>query len=399
MLKLAKLLLLLLIYLSICPIATAADWQQIQQKAEGQTVYFNAWGGSETINAYIRWAGDQVEQRYGVKVTQVKVADTAEVVSRILAEKTAGRNDHGTVDLVWINGENFRAMKENGLLYGPFSQWLPNYSLVDTEHKTTTLSDFTTPVDNLEAPWGMAQLVFMYDSARISQPPLSMQELLAFAHQHPGRFTYPAPPAFHGTTFLKQALYELTPDPAVLSKPVSQTDFNKATQPLWAFLDELHPLMWRQGKSFTTSATEMKQLLNDGEIDISLSFNPNDASNAIATGELPDTIRSYVHRSGTIANSHFVAIPFNSSAKEGAMVFADFLLSPEAQARKANTGVWGDPTVLAMNKLNASQLALFTTLPMGLAPLTADDLANVTLEPHVSWVAALEQAWQQRYAH
>ena len=398
MTKLAKLLPLLLLNLSVCATAMAADWPQILQQAKGQTVYFNAWGGSETINDYIRWAGDQVEQLYDVKVEQVKIADTAEVVSRILAEKAAGRNDHGTVDMVWINGENFRAMKENGLLYGPFTQWLPNYALVDTEHKTTTLSDFTTAVDHLEAPWGMAQLVFMYDSAKISQPPLSMKELLAFAHQHPGRFTYPAPPAFHGTTFLKQALYELTADPAVLSKPVSQADFDKVTQPLWDFLDELHPLMWHQGKSFTNSATEMKQLLNDGEIDISLSFNPNDASNAIASGELPDSIRSYVHRSGTIANTHFVAIPFNSSAKAGAMVLANFLMSPEAQARKADTRIWGDPTVLAMNKLNQQQQALFADLPTGKAPLTADDLANVILEPHVSWVDALERAWQRRYA-
>ncbi|AJQ93907.1 ABC transporter substrate-binding protein [Gynuella sunshinyii] len=377
----------------------AADWQQIQQQARGQTVYFNAWGGSETINDYIRWAGKEVNQRYGIKLEQVKINDAADVVSRILAEKTAGRTTDGTVDLIWINGENFRAMKANSLLYGPFTQDLPNYALVDTEHKITTLYDFTTPVDNLEAPWGMAQLVFMYDSARISQPPRSMTELLAFARQHPGRMTYPAPPAFHGTTFLKQALYELAQDPKVLSKPVSEVDFDQVTKPLWDFLDQLHPLMWRQGKTFTSGSAEMQQLLNDGEIDISLSFNPNDASNAINSGELPDSIRSYVHRSGTIANTHFVAIPFNASAKAAAMVVADFLMSPQAQAHKADTQVWGDPTVLSMDKLSSADKALFDALPAGKAALSAQDLANVIPEPHVSWVEPLEQAWQQRYAH
>ena len=111
----------------------------------------------------------------------------------------------------------------------------------------------------------------------------------------------------------------------------------------------------------------MKRLLADREIFISLSFNPSEASNAIATGELPDSIRTYVHEGGTIGNTHFLAIPFNSSAQEGAMVLADFLLSPEAQARKSDPSIWGDPTVLALAKLSPEQRSLFETIPRGVA--------------------------------
>ena len=55
---------------------------------------------------------------------------------------------------------------------------------------------------------------------------------------------------------------------------------------------------------------------------------------------------------GTIGNTHFVAIPYNSSAKEGAQVVANFLLSPEAQARKLDPTVWGDPTVLGLSLIH-----------------------------------------------
>ena len=374
------------------------DWSSIESKAKGQTIYFNAWGGSDTINDYIRWAGDEVEKRYDVKVVHVKVTDTGDVVSRVLAEKTAGRTDKGTVDLVWINGENFRSMKANELLAKPYTQLLPNYQLVDTEGKPTTLFDFTTPVDNLEAPWGMAQLVFMYDTKKLSSHPSTMSELLKVAKSNPGRVTYPAPPSFYGTTFIKQALIELTANKDALYGPVDQANFNEVTQPLWSFLDELHPNMWRKGQSFTSGAPEMKQLLNDGEIFVSLSFNPNDASNAIANDELPDTVRTYVHSSGTIGNTHFVAIPFNSSVKEGAMVFANFLMSPEAQARKANPSIWGDPTVLAMSKIDNKQKMAFDNLPVGVATLTAEQLGSVLREPHASWVEALEKEWQKRYS-
>ena len=92
----------------------------------------------------------------------------------------------------------------------------------------------------------------------------------------------------------------------------------------------------------------MKQLLADGEVDIIFAFNPSEASSAIAAGELPDTVRSFTFPGGTLANTHFVAIPYNAAAKAGALVLADFLLSPEAQARKQDPKVWGDPTVLAM---------------------------------------------------
>lgn len=378
--------------------ADSAQWNKIVSIAQGQTVYFNAWGGADVINDYILWAGEEVKKRYGVEVKHVKVTDIGEVVSRVLAEKGVGRTDKGSVDLMWINGENFRAMKENGLLAAPYTQLLPNYDLVDTENKPTTLYDFTVPVDNMEMPWGMAQLVFMYDSVRINEPPADMNTLLEMLRKHPGIFTYPSPPNFHGTTFVKQVLLELVDDRSVLASPVDQDVFDRVTIPLWDYLDKLHPLMWRGGRTFTSNASEMKQLLNDGEIAISLSFNPNEASNAINNEELPETVRSYVHQGGTIGNSHFVAVVFNSSAKEGAMVFANFLLSPEAQARKADPAVWGDPTVLSMKKVSVEDKALFATVPRGKATLSAEELGKVLSEPHATWVEALEQEWQKRYA-
>jgi len=373
-------------------------WQKTLASAKGQTVYFNAWGGSETINAYIRWAAEQVEDQYQVTVKQVKITDTGNVVSRLLAEKSAGRTSSGSVDLVWINGENFKSMKDNGLLAKAYTQQLPNYLLVDTENKPSTLYDFTTAVDNLEAPWGMAQMVFMYDTAHLDSHPQDMHTLLSTVQDNKGRFSYPAPPNFHGTSFIKQALIELIADKRLLSKAVVKEDFSKVTAPLWAYLDKLHPLMWRSGRSFPSSAGQMKKLLNNSEIFISLSFNPNDASNAIANDELPESIKTYVHAKGTLGNTHFVAIPFNAKAKEGAKVFANFLMSPAAQARKASPQVWGDPTVLAMQKLSEAQRQSFSDLPLGQATLSTEQLGTVLLEPHASWVAALEQEWLSRYA-
>ena len=246
--------------------AQANEWENITNSSKGQTVYFNAWGGSEAINDYIRWAGKQVKKRYGLTIKHVKVTDVGDVISRIIAEKAVNRNSAGSVDLIWINGENFRSLKDNHLLFGPFLQKLPNYQLVDFENKPTILSDFTTPVENMEAPWGMAQLIFMYDASQVTNYPKNMKDLLIFAKKHPGKITYPAPPSFYGTTFLKQVLLEMAEKKYPLYHPVKDANFEATTAPLWKFLDQLHPFMWRKGKAFTSGAPEMKQLLNDREI-------------------------------------------------------------------------------------------------------------------------------------
>ena len=372
--------------------ATAA-WDAIAKEARGQTVYFNAWAGAEPINAYIRWAAQQVQERNGVRVEHVKISDAADVVKRVRSEKAAGKLD-GTVDLVWINGANFLAMKREGLLYGPFATALPNYALVDVQGKPTTRLDFAEPVEGMEAPWGMAQLTFLVDAKRTPQPPQNMQELLAFAKANPGRVTYPRPPDFHGSTLLKQFLLDLNPTRELFYKPVTPEAFAKATAPLWNYLDALHPHLWRAGKQFASNASATRQMLADGELRWALTFNPNDAANEIAAARMPASVVSYQFPTGTIGNSHFVAIPFNARAKAAAMLFANFLLSAEAQARKADISVWGDPTVLDIAKLLPKEQALFAAKA---APGQVHNAAPALPEPQGSWVEPLEKEWLRRY--
>ena len=192
-----------------------AKWDAVLAEAKGETVYWNAWGGAENINAYIEWAGAEVEKRYGVKLVHVKLDDTASAVAKVVAEKAAGKDEGGSVDLIWINGENFASMKKQQLLLSPgWAEKLPNWQYVDVAGKPTVRTDFTIPVDGLESPWGMAKLVFFHDTAKTAPAsmPKSAKELLDWAKKNPGRFTYPQPPDFIGSSFLKQVASELVAD-------------------------------------------------------------------------------------------------------------------------------------------------------------------------------------------
>ncbi len=375
--------------------AQKADWADTERAARGQTVYFNAWAGSERINAYLQWAAAELQRDFGVKLQLVKISDAADVVKRIRTEKQAGRKDtEGTVDLVWINGENFAAMKRDGLLSAPFAQALPNFQWVDTVGKPTTLVDFSVPTDGLESPWGMAQLTFFADAKRLPQVPQSMAELLALARTQPGRITYPRPPNFHGTTFVKQALIEHALDVKALAQPVTPAALAAQAAPLWRFLDALHPHLWRGGKQFPQNSAAVRQMMADGELVMALTFNPNEAANEIAAKRLSATVQSWHFDKGTIGNTHFVAIPYNAPSKAAAQVVANFLLSPAAQARKADIDVWGDPTVLDVARLPAAERARFAS---AVRPGQLAQSAPALPEPHASWVDALEKEWTRRY--
>lgn len=356
-------------------------WQQVEQQAQGQDVYFHAWGGSQEINRYIQWAEQELKSRYNVTLHHVKVSDIAETTARLLAEKAAGKENGGSVDMVWINGENFKSMKENQLLFGPFVEQLPSWEYVDKSLPVTV--DFSVPTDGLEAPWGVGQFVFIHDKLKLNNPPESFSEMLSYAKAFPNRLTYPRPPEFHGTSFIKSLLIELTNNDPALQQPVSPESFALITKPLWDYLDEFHNVAWRGGKQFPAGTAETVQLLDDGQIDLAVTFNPNAVYSAQANGNLAETTQAYALNNGALSNIHFLAIPWNANAKAGAKVAINFLLSPEAQSRKGDINIWGDPSVLSNQYLTGSAK-------------NTQQFKSIA-EPHPSWQTALEKEWLKRY--
>jgi putative thiamine transport system substrate-binding protein len=377
--------------------ATPADWSGVLTAAKGQTVYWHAWGGDPKINDFIAWVGDLAQSRHGVAIEHVKLASTADAVTRVLTERSAGTTTGGAVDLIWINGENFAAMRAEDLLFGPFANELPNWPLVDVTGKPAVVTDFTLPTDGYESPWAMAQLVFEYDSARLAQPPRSLDGLRNFILANPGRFTYPQPPDYLGTTFLKQVAYGTLADPMVMQRPLDEASYDATVAPLWAWLDAITPALWRSGAAYPLNEPALGQLLADAEVDIGFALNPGRASAEIAAGTLPDTMRTFTLDGGTIGNASFVAIPFNASHREGALVVANLLLDPEVQARAQDPAILGFQTVLNLNALAKPDRARFDALDLGVATLSPADLGPALLEPHASWMVRIGQDWIARY--
>ena len=373
------------------------SWDDVVTAARGQTVDWYMWGGSPAVNSYVNgFLATELKKQYDITLRQVPVKDIAEVVSKLVVEKQAGKDTDGSVDLMWINGENFRTCKQHNLLYGPFADKLPNQKYVDWS-SLTVKNDFGTPVDGLESPWGSAQMVMIYDSARTPQPPKSIADFIQWIKDNPGRFTYPAPPDFTGSVFVRHFFYHTAGSVNLWQSDYSEGDFKKAADATYRLLKDLTNSLWRSGETYPESPVRMNTLFADGEIDFSFSYHQGEASRNILDGLFPETVRTFVFDEGTITNTHFVAIPYNAKDTAAAMVVANFLLSPEAQLEKARPEVWGDFPAISASKLPSLWKEKFQNLPRGLATLSDAELqAHQLPEPPSKILIQLEKGWTEQ---
>jgi putative spermidine/putrescine transport system substrate-binding protein len=370
-------------------------WDQVVAQAKGTTVNMFMWGGADNINRYINeYVAPQLKSQYDITLKQTPVNDIVESVNKLLGEKTAGKNTGGSIDLMWINGENFRTARQGDLLYGPWAQQIPNAQLIPWTEPSVA-NDFGYPVDGYEAPWGRAQFVMIYDSARVPEPPKSFDALLEWAKANPGRLAYPAPPDFTGSVFVRHGFYEAAGGYKDLLGGFNQQVYDSKAPAAWDYFNELKPYLWRNGETFPQSIDQLDQLFANGEVDFSMSYNPAHAGGMVEKGTFPATTRTYLFDAGTIANTHYLAIPFNSANKAGAMVLANFLESPAAQIEKAKPVIWGDLPVIDASKLNTEDKAALDALPRSEATLSADQLTAKALpELQGDWLDRIEKDWQ-----
>lgn len=371
------------------------SWEEIVEEAEGQEVFFYMWGGSDSINGFVQGhIGSSVREEYGITLNMVPVTDASVFVNKVIGEKQAGRVEKGSVDLMWINGENFRTMKEAGLLFGPYASKLPNMRYVDTDSPVIR-NDFGYPVEGYESPYGGAQFVMVHDSARLSDPPQSIDELFAWARENPGRFTYPAPPDFNGSAFVRHVWYHMAGGYEEFQKPFDRELYEEMAPEVWETLNELEPYLWREGETYPETRTRLQGLFANAEVDFDMDYNPRYAANLIQQGRYPRTARTFVFEGGALTNTHYVAIPFNSPHKAAAMVVANHILDPATQLEKSKTEVWGDPTVLSIDRLPQEWRRRFENLPRSPAVLEPEVLQEHSVpEPQSGWIEAIEEGWR-----
>lgn len=375
----------------------ATDWDAVVEAARGSKVAWYGWGGSAPRNELITGTlAPRLKEKYDIDLELVGM-DINDVLTQLSGEFQAGlTEDGGSIDFIWINGENFASAKKNGYLWGPFADDLPNVqSHVDTQAADIAY-DFGTAVEGYEAPYGKAQMVFWVDGAQVSETetPIDPETFLQFCQDHAGMVTYPEPGDFTGTAFIscliagvvgKEEFEKL----ATMTDPTEE-EVRAIVEPGMEYLRSLNPYLWKQGQTFPADSTTMHQMYADGELVLDGGY--GEPQTDVDNGLLPATTRSFVLDTGTVGNTNYMAIAANAPHKEAAMVAINEVLSPDYQLIRYEK--LGNITVLDLDKLSDEDRAAFDAVELGSAQLPLDTkLSHAVAEACGPVIPVLEQIW------
>ncbi len=397
--NLLALLLCVLMTLSLCACGSAsaeidlstASWEDIVAAAKGTTVTFYGWGGDENRNNWLNTTvADYVKSEYDVTLEVVGM-NIDDILAKLSGEKQAG-SDKGSIDMIWINGENFYSAKDNGMLYGPFTQKLPNMEAYIDLDDPETLNDFCMPIDGYEAPYAKAQMVLYNDSAVAPEAPASAEALLEYCKQYPGKVTYPALPDFTGSAFVRNLIYEICGWEQFQTMEADYDTVKAAVEPAMEYLRQLNPYLWNQGKTFPESSTTVDAMFADGELVMAMSYGPFGVATGIAQGLYTETTRTFVFDKGTIGNTNYMGIAFNSPNKAGALVVINAIISGQIQLTQY--AQLRELPVVDQTKLSAQEKAAFDAVDLGKGVLSQADLLTHRLpEMPASLVPIIEEIW------
>jgi putative spermidine/putrescine transport system substrate-binding protein len=375
-------------------VLSTLSWDQIVEQARGGTVNWFMWGGSDSINQYVSgYIGGILKTDYDITLNRVGITDTVEAVNIVLGEKEAGVADKGSVDLIWVNGENFRTLRQGDMVWCGYTNKLPNNALINWKNPSIA-NDFGVPVAGCEVPWSKAQFAFAYDSAKLPNPPRSIPDLIAWIKANPGQFTYPAPPDFNGAVFVRHVFYYAAGGAENLLGPFDQAKYDAAAAKTWAILNDLEPYLWREGKTYPASIAAQDQLFANSEVGLTFNYDASQFGLAVQNGTFPETVRSYGLTDGTIGNTNYTAIPFNSPNKAAAMVLQNLLLSGPAQVEKAMPAAWGAAPAIEIDRISVADQAKFATIKQLPSVVSMQELGKTALpELQADWISAIEQGW------
>ena len=366
-------------------------YKEILEEAKGSTVTFYGWGGDEDLNT---WLDDvfaaEMKEKYDITMERVPM-DIDQVLSQLSGEIQAGEED-GSIDMIWINGENFKSAKENDMLYGPFLDKLPNAEKYLDLSADENNYDFGYEIEGYEAAYGKAQLVFIHDSAVTSDVPSNTQELLEFAKVNKGKVTYPALPDFTGSAFVRNIIYDICGYEQFQDMEADKETVKEAIQPALDYLVELNQYLWNEGKTFPADSTQLDNMFMDKEVVMYMSYEPYSVASKIEKGSYTDTTETFIFDNGTIGNTNYMAIAKNSGNKAGAIVAINEMISAKMQASKYDA-IKTLP-VVDNAKLTEEEVELFDKVDLGKGTLSQDELLSKRLpEMPADLVPIIEEIW------
>ncbi|MBO6824695.1 MAG: ABC transporter substrate-binding protein [Sneathiella sp.] len=381
------------------------SWSDVEARAktEGEVNWFH-WGGSEKLNAWIERNVVPALAAKGITLKTTRIAGTRDAVDLVLADKQSGKGvGEGSVDAIWLNGDNFYTLVQQDALFGSFADKVPNaenffFDPADPASQLN-LSDFGTPTEAREMPWSGEQYTCYIDTNRLSksEAPRDFEGLEAWVKENPGRFTYVKPPHYIGNTFVQTALYAFGGGYEPFQKSITEftpEEFAKLVEPGFNYLRRIEPYLLGGEKAiYPQNQAANQALYNNGEVDMACEFGLYFVSNQIESGAFSETTETLAFpESGMIKNKNFLAIPSNAPNPAAAIVFANVMAEVDLQISKLKE--IGYPLGVDMAKLSEDdQARAVAAAPKHHGVTDAELAALAVADTNASLVKVIETIW------
>lgn len=263
---------------------------------------------------------EQQNDKVKVELVYIPSGTGAEpTYDRILAAKQAGKGSGG-IDLYEDGIVAVTQGVKDDVWETLDEERIPNLANVNAQ----TMND----VSYRAIPYRSSAVVLAYDSAKIASPPTTLDELLEWIRQHPGKFAYNDPSTGgSGSSFVQTVIYKDLPeeeihnsDPSVMEKWDSGFET----------LKELGAYVYGKG-IYPKKNQGTLDLLMNGEVDMIPAWSDMVLQQQ-NEGLLPDTIKMQQITPGFNGGPTYLMVNKESDKKEAIYQFLDFVLSPEAQS-------------------------------------------------------------------
>lgn len=309
------------------------DWDSVLEAAKGQTVNYHQSGSSTVMNEWLNTTVKEAIEKYGITWNYVPATGTVDVVNLVSSEMAAGKTEDGSVDFMWINGENFFSLKDHGYLYGSYLDYLPNLKYCDPDNPNLTV-DCGVAIEGMESPFQATYDVFWADTANIPESdfPTTLAELKELIIAHPGRFTYAEPGNSNGTYFMGTVIAGLCGKETwnrINKEAIPHDELKELIEPALQWLRDINPYLWNNGATHPANGSEVIQLMGDGELD--LEFSSTMPKSYIDAGTIPSTVKPFFVKDAVISDFWYLTIPANAAHKAAALVACNEIMEPYIQ--------------------------------------------------------------------
>ncbi len=351
---------------------TAREWSWVLDSADGTsaTLYHNLESEDK-----LEWLEKTVKTRLessGITL-RLEKKPIMELIDKLEQEKI-NEIESGTIDLILVDGSDMAMLYEKDLVYGPFLNKVPNY------HTNVNPEDYEfmyaegQELNYSALPVFRNQLAMVYDEDVLDEPPATLEEMIDLIMASPGSFTFPMPDDQSGRQFMETFFATFSDYETLYRVNPTREEVEAAVVPALEKLRVLKNALYKKGEIYPADEEQQDMLFFEGQIGFALTTNPVKASKRSRIETYPFGARAFIPAGGTVGDTMYMVIPFNSANKSAGMIFANETLTADVQLAKYKPSEGSDLPVVDTSRMDSAEAKKLTTVTIKRADIKQADL-------------------------